>query len=154
MQARPDDLPPLFTIYFALALVCFWCLLGYLVGLLSGWQALARRFRRGVEPYGETRTAGPFFYTIYMRYWTHYSGVIRLTAASDALSLSILWLFRIGHPPLAVPWSEVTVTETRRFLRRYIVLTLGREEQIPVRISERMARKLGVLERLPAKPGG
>jgi hypothetical protein len=31
-----------------------------------------------------------------------------------------------------------------------ILLTLGEQERIPMRISERMARKLGILERIPA----
>jgi hypothetical protein len=30
-----------------------------------------------------------------------------------------------------------------------VVLTLGEQERIPMRISERMARKLGILERVP-----
>jgi hypothetical protein len=74
--------------------------------------------------------------------------VIRLTAAEDALYLSVLLIFRIGHPPLRIPWKEITFSRTRRFWFRYVVLTLGEQERIPVRIPERMARKLGILERM------
>jgi hypothetical protein len=75
--------------------------------------------------------------------------MIRMTAADDALYLSVFFLLRIGHPPLRVPWTEITITRTKRFLQSFIVLTLGEQERIPMRISERMARKLGILERIP-----
>jgi hypothetical protein len=70
-----------------------------------------------------------------------------MTAAQDALYLSVLFLFRAGHPPLRIPWSEIRFGETTFFWKTYIELTLGNEEQIPMRISRRMARKFGIPER-------
>jgi hypothetical protein len=134
---------------FAILFIALWSISGLLIGFLTGWLALARRFRAQAEPYGDAKTAGPFFYTVYMRFWTHYSSVIRLTAAGDALYLSVLFLFRIGHPPLRIPWNEIRFGRARRLFFPYIVLTLGSEEQILMRIPERMARKLGILDRLP-----
>jgi hypothetical protein len=134
---------------FVIGFAALWCGIGYLVSFLTGWFALSLRFRKQSEPYGEARSAGPFFYTIYMRFWSHYSSVIRLTAASDALYLSVLMFFRIGHPPLRIPWDEIRFSRTKFFLRPYIVLTLGLEEQVPMRISLRMARNLGILDRVP-----
>lgn len=136
----------------ALFVVALWSVSMFLVGLLTGWSALARRFRRESEPYGDSKTAGPFFYTVYMRYWTHYSSVIRLTAAADALYASVLFFIRPGHPPLRIPWNEIQFASTKRFLRTYIVLTLGSSEHIPMRISERMASNLGIFDRFPAAP--
>lgn len=94
---------------------------------------------------------GRFFYTVYMRFRGHYGGVIRMTAADDALYLSVLFLFRIGHPPLRLPWSEIKLGRTTFLWRRYVVLTLGNQEHIPLRISERMARNLGILDRVPGR---
>ena len=134
----------------AVFVVAVWWVSMSLTGLLTGWSALARRFRTESEPYGDCKTAGPFFYTVYMRYWTHYSSVIRLTAAAEALYLSVLFPFRVGHPPLRIPWNEIQFASTKRFLRTYIVLTLGNEERIPMRIPQRMASDLGILDRCPA----
>jgi hypothetical protein len=125
------------------------CAVSFLVSFMTGWFALARRFEKQSDPYGEVHSAGPFFYTIYMRAWSHYSSVIRLTAASDALYVSILFPFRIGHPPLRIPWDEIRFGRTKFFFRTYIVLTLGNREKIPMRISLRMARNLGILDRCP-----
>ena len=124
--------------------------MSFFTSILTGWFKLALRFASQSEPYGEIKTAGPFPYTIYMRFWTHYGWVIRLRAASDALYASIVFPLRVGHPPLRIPWDEVRLSRTTRLLFPYVVLTLGAEEQIPMRIPERMARKLGILDRIPA----
>jgi hypothetical protein len=137
------------TLIIVIIFIAFWCAIGYLVSFLTGWLALARRFIKQSEPYGEIRSAGPFFYTVYMRFWGHYSSVIRLTAASDALYASVLFLFRIGHPPLRIPWDEIRFGRTKFFFRTNIVLTLGNAEKIPMCISLRMARNLGILDRCP-----
>jgi hypothetical protein len=141
---------PLGVACYAVFFIAVFSITGFGIATLTGWSALAKRFRAGPGPYGECKTAGPFLYTVYLRYWTHYSSVIRLTAAADAMYLSVLLPFRIGHPPLRIPWDEIQFGRARRLWRNYVVLTLGSAEQIPMRIPERMARNLGILERVPA----
>jgi hypothetical protein len=85
-----------------------------------------------------------------MRYSSHYSSCIRMAAAADGLYLSMLFFLRIGHPPLRVPWNEIRLSRTRSFWGRSVLLALGKQERIPMRITERMADKLGILERLPS----
>ncbi|MGD0346628.1 MAG: hypothetical protein ABSA85_07730 [Terracidiphilus sp.] len=150
MQASPFDNPLVSDLGIALFCIIGVCGVGFLISLQSGWFYLGRRFKRQSDPYGETKSAGPFLYTVYMRWWSKYSSVIRLTAASDALYVSILFPLRIGHPPLRIPWDEIGFGRTKFFFRTYIVLTLGSEEKIPMRISLRMARNLGILDRCPA----
>jgi hypothetical protein len=143
-------------LYVAIYLMLLFCSLAglWILGAIassfcSGWHVLSRRFRKQSEPHGEIRSAGPFFYGAYGRFWIDYGNVIRITAAEDALYLSVLFLFRIGHPPLRIPWKEIKIGRTTFMWQRYVVLTLGEQERIPFRISERIAGKLGILERLP-----
>ncbi|MDE3164112.1 MAG: hypothetical protein KGL64_12710 [Acidobacteriota bacterium] len=150
MQTSSNPLPPYFLPLFPVVFFGVWALVGLLISSLSGWWVLASRFSTDEQPFGEVKTAGPLFYGIYLRFWTHYSSVVRITAAHDALYLSVLFLFRIGHPPLRIPWNEIQFSTTTYFLRRYMVLTLGTNEQIPLRISQRMARNLGLTERFSA----
>ncbi len=135
---------------FAIFFLAMWCCACFAISFFSGWFTLSRRFRKQTEPYGETKSAGPFFLTVYTRFSGHYSSVIRLTAAEDALYLSVLFLFRIGHPPLCIPWKEIKFSRIKFLWLRYVVLTLGEQERIPMRISERMAGKLGITERMVA----
>jgi hypothetical protein len=132
-----------------LGIVLVWCTICLLISFITGWFTLAQRFRKQTEPSGDVRKAGPLFYTIYMRLWSHYGSVVTLVAATDALYLSIFPPFRIGHPPLRIPWDEIQFGRTRRIFFPYIVLTLGKSERIPLRISPRMAGKLGILDRVP-----
>jgi len=133
-----------------IASAAFWCLVCFLIGLASGWSSLSRRFAAQSEPCGETRQAGPLFYSVYLRFWGHYSSVVRVISATDALYLSVLLPFRPGHPPLCIPWNEINFGRTRFLWQKFIVLTLGNEEQIPLRITERMAVKLGLMDHVPA----
>jgi hypothetical protein len=134
---------------FLIFFVCLWCFICFMISILGGWFSLSRRFRDHSAPYGETKSAGPLFYGVKMRFRVNYGNVIRLTAATDALYISILFLFRIGHPPLCIPWQEIQMRKTKFLWSRFVVLTLGQQERIPMRISERMARKLGILDRVP-----
>jgi hypothetical protein len=134
---------------FAIFFVTLWCVISFFISFLGGWHSLSRRFKKQSEPYGETKSAGPLFYRVQMRFRANYGNIIRLTAAEDALYLSILFFFRVGHPPLRIPWNEIQFGRAKFLWLKFVVLTLGNEENIPMRISERMARKLGILERLP-----
>jgi len=115
MQASPFDSFLANPLGFAIFFVTLWCAICFLISLMTGWFSLGRRFKRQSDPSGETKSAGPFFYTVYMRWWGHYSSIIRLTAASDALYASVLFPLRIGHPPLRIPWDEIELGRTRRF---------------------------------------
>lgn len=148
MQADPNQLPPYFPLIVCAFVVGIFCAVCFLSSLLTGWHALAKRFRAESEPYGVTKSAGPFPYTVYTRWLSHYSFIIRMTAAEDGLYLSVIFLLRVGHPPLRVPWNEVQIQRTKWFWQRFILLTLGTQERIPMRISERMAGNLGLLERI------
>jgi hypothetical protein len=148
VQADLNQLPPYFPLFALIFVVGFFFLTSFLTSVFSGWHALARRFRAESEPYGVTKSAGPFFYTVYTRYASHYSFCIRMTAAEDGFYLSVVFPLRVGHPPLRIPWSEVQISRVKRFWQPLILLTLGARERIPMRISERMAGKLGLLERM------
>ncbi|MGA7857098.1 MAG: hypothetical protein WCA11_04185 [Terracidiphilus sp.] len=146
MQAAQHNLPQYSPLLFLVFFAALWSFISIVISLAGGWYALSKRFRAQSEPCGETKSAGPFFYTVYMRWWGHYSNVIRMTAADDALYLSVLFPFRIGNPPLCIPWREIELGKTSFFWRTYVELTLGHEERIPMRISQRMARNLGILD--------
>ena len=150
MQANPINDSQFSNLGIILFCIIAVCAVSCLVSFMTGWFTLGRRFKRQSDPYGETKTAGPFFYTVYMRFWARYSSSIRFIAASDALYMSSLFPLRLGHPPLRIPWDEIQFGRTKFFFRTYIVLTLGNQEKIPLRISLRMARNLGILDRCPA----
>src|ERR1035438_3512759 len=150
MHAELNQLPPNILLIMPAIAVSVFCFVSFLSSVLSGWHTLSKRFRAESEPYGVTKSAGPFPYTVYTRYWSHYSFIIRMTAAEDALYLSVLLILRIGHPPLRIPWNKIQLSRTTYFRQPLILLTIGEQERIPMRTSESMAGKLGILEHIPA----
>jgi hypothetical protein len=154
MQARPDNLLSFFLLLFPVLLVAAWAPLSIAISYVSGWHLLSKRFQAQAEPYGDTRRAGPFSYGVQLRFRVNYSGVIRMITAYDALYVSAVFPFRFGHPPLCIPWDEVRGRRAKLLWHRFVILTLGQQERVPVRISERMARKLGILERIPSNAQG
>jgi hypothetical protein len=135
---------PLWLPLALLAWVAIWTGLNYLLGRVSGWQLLARRFRAHQRPSGKTRSAGPFYTSIYLTKHGQYQNIMRLTADEDALYLSVILIFRTNHPPLRIPWSEITIAPARLWFSAKVMVTLGTEEKIPMYLSPTTAQKLSL----------
>lgn len=119
--------------------ILFWCAILCLIAALGGWMTLAQRFRLTSTFSGATWG----FQSARMRWSCRYGNCISVGADATGLKLSILFLFRPGHPPLFVPWSEISVAKRWRFLFfRQVKLLLGREEQIPLVITGRLADRI------------
>ncbi len=149
MQDCPNTLSPYRLILFFALLVAWMSLISYLSGLLSGWHTLFRRFREQSKFRGQYRPTGPFFFNACLKNWANYSGIMRIAVEENAIHLSVTFPFRVGHLPLCIPWNEIQFGATKFLWRKYVVLTIGDQERIPMRISERMARNLGILNRVP-----
>ena len=135
MQAFADSHPALF--WFS-TFIPLWLTVGYLVSLLSGWQSLADRYKTD-RPFSSHKK---WLQSAQMRFGVGYNNV--LTAASDAegIYLGVLVLFRMGHPPLFIPWSDIGLDEPRRFLfMKSRKFRLG-PDGIPLRVREPLAQFL------------
>ena len=119
-------------------LVVLWVVVSALVGQLTGWASLARRFRfRG-------QFAGPTWHwqSGRMRWLMGYNSSLIVGANTDGLYLATLWLFRIGHPPLLIPWNEISVSGAKLLWARGVRLQLGRERPVPLWLRDKLADKL------------
>jgi hypothetical protein len=128
--------PSLVIVFF----IAFWCFVTFLISVITGWHSLAQRFRYTDDFDGETWG----FRSAYTRFFSHYGSCLKFGANSSGLYMSIFPLFRPGHPPLLIPWSEVTVIqgETGFLFFKRRKLLLGREEPIPLSISAALAENL------------
>ena len=81
--------------------VGLWCLVAKLISLLA-WSRLAVEFGVTDVP------AGPQFTLSKARLGVaNYQNVIQAGVSAEGLSLTMSLLFRIGHPPLLIPWSAL-----------------------------------------------
>lgn len=124
---------------FVLFFVTLWCAVIFLIGRISGWALLAKRFR------SDTRFSGQLWtwQSARFRWGCNFNNCITVGGDPSGLYLSMLFLFRIGSPPLLIPWQEVTIRQRRTTLFfQFVELQLGREEQIPFTIREKLADSL------------
>jgi hypothetical protein len=128
--------PYIFPIFF----VAFWVFVCFIIGLVSGWRLLSKRFScpKGLF-HGQTWS----FRRARMRLLANYGNCLNFGADESGLYMSIFPIFRVGHPPLLIPWSEITVVpgETGLVFKQRN-LRLGRQEAVSLRISASLMEHL------------
>ena len=77
-----------------------------------------------------------------MRWLANYKNVLTLGASQQGLYLASMFIFRFMHPPLLVPWSNIKLRRSKGWFFEYVILTMGHELAIPLRIREELAAKL------------
>ncbi len=136
MQTSPPLSPAIAIVIIPLFFVTLWCAALFAVSRVSGWALLAKRFRTDSPFPGQSwgwQSAG-------LRWGCNYNNCLTLGSDPSGLFLSIMFLFRIGAPSLLIPWSEVIVWRRRQFLFfRIVELRLGREQQVPLVMREKLA---------------
>lgn len=120
------------------ALLAVWVTLLPLIAWFSGWRRLAEEFRASPDTRGRIVLG-----TAAMRYGAHYSGVILLDGRATGLVLSVRRPFRLAHPPLLIPWTQVAAEFMRvLWMIPAARLELGREARIPLTFYNGSAREL------------
>ncbi len=106
---------------------------------IGGWMSLGKKFRHFGEFKGERWRSQ----NGEMRFIAGYRNCLTIGANGTGIYLSIILPFRIAHPPLFIPWSEVSV-EWRETASSWpgVKLILGRESNVPLWINERLAVQL------------
>jgi hypothetical protein len=74
--------------------------------------------------------------------WTNYNNSLTVGANPQGLYLSQLIIFRFGHPPLFIPWGDITVLQREGRLGSGYELRFSRCPEIPVTIPARLWDKL------------
>lgn len=110
------------------AFIGFVALVMLLISYIGMWAWLAKWYRfDGVVPITtETHTFVSGFIGR-----SRYGGVLTVASLPEGLYLSVMPLFRPGHPPLLIPWGDVHVRGYRSMytLRssRFVVLQIGEQ---------------------------
>lgn len=120
------------------SLLGFYVFLGYAIGRVSGWTQLGRYYGAPLEP-----TANRIrFQSADLRKWFGYSGCLTFSSLPEGLFLAAPLIFRLGHPPLLFPWSEIHVDAVQVFKMDYLELRFQQMPEIPLRIRPKLAMKI------------
>ncbi len=124
--------------YFPPIFVLLWLAISLIVSRVGGWATLAQDYRAGSDFLG----ARWRFRSISLRLGTNYNGVVTVGADPTSLFLSCIFLFRLGHPPLLIPWPEISVEHERRMFLKLVTLRTSRHPSLPIRMSARLFERL------------
>jgi len=97
-------------------------------GVLSGWGRLAETFPAPHDPGGlavTVREGG-----LGDPRWYHRVAPLRASVGFDGLALGYPFPFRVGHPPLLIPWGQLRVLDTGlRNEETTVLLSVSRPER-------------------------
>jgi|SRR5579872_3193790 hypothetical protein len=103
--------------------VAMWTGVGYLIGIVSGWQELARSYRCARI------------------------NVVEVDVDSQGLYLATFPLFRVGFPPLHIPWQDISVKPGKLFFWNYVEFRFRQAPsvflQLPADLVRKMAAEVG-----------
>lgn len=107
--------------FFPTLVVMWFAMIGGL-SLIGGWHELAERFKNGETIEGERFRfrSGAIGWRVFP---VSYGSCLFATVGPKAFKLSILLPFRLLHPPLVIPWTEVERCEaTRMWFMKYVAV--------------------------------
>jgi hypothetical protein len=116
-----------------------WLGASWLISLLSGWRRLSEAYPERLPFTGKHW----WFQSAEMGRKSHYGGSLIVGANHEGLHLSVLLPFRIAHPPLFIPWSDISMREQKaRFSFTKVELAFQKAPGVPMRINTALARKI------------
>jgi hypothetical protein len=120
-----------------------WVGLLNLIARMSGWSQLAEAYRhRGRFDGFRKRVVfaqlrGGWFFGLPSEY-----GGLTMGSNPQGLYLAVFPLFRPGHPPLFVPWRDVTASLERRGLFTFATFAFRQGPRVRLRVWHRPARQV------------
>lgn len=96
---------------FLIIFPAIWCFVCFLISAIGGWGRLAKRFATEEVPkeaVTKKRVSGRVGVANYNR-------VLTLHFTKAGFFMEVMPLFRMGHPRLFIPWSEVSGVHSERF---------------------------------------
>ncbi len=77
-----------------------------------------------------------------MRWGAGYNNALTVGVNANGLRLAVMFPFRLAHPPLFIPWSEITAENRKEWFRQGVELRFARASGVPLVISRRLADRI------------
>ena len=142
MTEETNALPVWVWPLFPVAFVGLWCAITYLLALMSGWRRLAAHYAADMPAGGER-----FRFRSAKTGFVRYNHCLTFAATAEGLHLWLLPPFRLGSPPLLVPWAEVSATLVRDLFFGSITLRFARVPRIRMRIATALGEQIAAASR-------
>ena len=140
----------LFQLAFPLLFVVMWTAVSFGLARAGGWHTLAQHYAATGSFAGRRYR----FCSARFGRGVGYNGALIAGADPFGLYLAVWPIFRMGHHPLFVPWTEVSAVAEASSLIPVVAMTFARARGTQVRITRRLAEKLATESRGGFRIGG
>lgn len=114
-----------------------WITISFFLSLAGGWFNLSRRYK-SPRTYYEDRYS---FQSAAFRYVVSYNRCLTIGGDERGLHMSAMFPFRLCHPPIYIPWEDVT--KSRRESRLFgIRLSFRKTPSVPINLTKFMVQQL------------
>ncbi len=128
---------PLIFALFAVFFIALWSFVIFLVAMIGGWPRLAQYYRAQAD-FDGTRWSMQSGYVGLSRY----RGVLTVGANWQGLYLAVFPLFRIAHPALFIPWSDISTAERQGFLFIYLDFHFAQTPGVRLSVHKNLGEKI------------
>lgn len=114
-----------------------WVAVCFMLARLGGWAELANH-------HGKTTVyeGNKFRFCSGSFRWVAYNNCLNFTVGSSGLGISVMFLFKPGHPTLSIPWSDISISQEKVFFKDVVRLKFTRASSVtltlPAPLAERM----------------
>ena len=126
---------PAYLLFF----IIIWVGVCKVISAVGGWKILSQDYRANSAFDGQKM----WLKSVGMRRWTNYNNCVTVGANKYGLYLSVFPIFRVGHPPLFFPWTDIsTEAGSRRLFGDLVKFKFTRQPDVPVIFSKKLAAKI------------
>lgn len=118
-----------------MAFPLFWCGIVVLISFLGGWRKLADFYGSDEDPVRETRRLRSLSIRGSGRLPSNYNKVVTLGVSQSALFISVMFIFRPGHSPLSIPFSDISIEKNKGLFGRFAFLSAAKAPDITLMMS-------------------
>ena len=132
----------MFAVFFPL----MWVGIGWLLSRLSGWSQLYAHYPLHGEavPMRDLRLK-----SLMMGYWgplsPGYSGIVNIGVDDTYLYLSVMWVFKIGHKPLRIPFDEMEIRDGNVFIAPVKIIHTHKVPNVKIILRGKLVDKIDQL---------
>ena len=146
MEPQTADAPAwlivVILVAFPVFFIAIWSGVLFLLSRIGGWNRLARKYARG-----DRQPTGHYVSGVAGRIgFADYNGVLVTYFNKEGFFLDVNPIFRPGHKPLFIPWSEVSERRTVNLLfAKLEKLSIGRPKvgtiSLPTKVLDSIAKE-------------
>ena len=137
LAGRNQTPPPVWFIF--LAFFGTWLLVIFFISRVSGWARLAESYRTEQPFLGQLIR----FQAAQFRKATNYNGCLNFGGDPQGMYMVPMLIFRLFHPPLLIPWEEITAKPIKLWkFWNFVELRFQRAPDVPVKIKQALAERL------------